>query len=166
MVGSDQGQKAETTETRTDHVRMVTDQAVLEDATDPPTMTVALALGPKLLTKCAEECKLPVKRRIRYTGGEVLRLCAEAMEVIRRSGIEYKEVSTSCRWRMSRTYRGATRKGVFSLVRGGGRRRPSPLLASFACLEQNLAACSRNGVGAWVRRNVGYRLHAPFDASF
>lgn len=59
----------------------------------PPTMTMVLAMGPKLLVKSAVERNLPTKARDDYTSGEVAQLCADAVHVIKRSGVEYEEAS-------------------------------------------------------------------------
>lgn len=67
-------------------------QAVLYDDTVPPTVTMVLAMGPKLVVKSAVERNLPAKLRESYTSGEVSQLCAEALLVIKRSGVEYDEV--------------------------------------------------------------------------
>lgn len=58
----------------------------------PPTMTMVLAMGPKLLIKSAVERNLTTKARKDYTSGEVAQLCAAAVHVIKRSGVEYDEV--------------------------------------------------------------------------
>lgn len=61
--------------------------------TVPPTMTVVLAMGPKLLVKSAVERNLTSKARKDYTSGEVGQLCDSAIHVIKRSGVEYEEAS-------------------------------------------------------------------------
>lgn len=63
----------------------------------PPTMTMVLAMGPKLLVKSAVERNLTAKARADYTSGEVAQLCAAAVHVIMRSGVEYAEASDSTR---------------------------------------------------------------------
>lgn len=68
-------------------------QAMLHDDTEPPLMTLVLAMGPKLLVKSAVEKILPTKPRNEYTSREVSQLCAEAVDVIKRSGVEYDEVT-------------------------------------------------------------------------
>lgn len=62
----------------------------------PPTMTMVLAMGPKLLVKSAVERNLTTKAREDYTSGEVAQLCAAAVHVIMRSGVEYEQASDSC----------------------------------------------------------------------
>lgn len=64
----------------------------------PPTMTMVLAMGPKLLVKSAVERNLTTKAREDYTSGEVAQLCAAAVTVIMRSGVEYDEVSGYVWW--------------------------------------------------------------------
>ena len=59
----------------------------------PPTMTMVLGMGPKLLVKSAVERNLTAKAREDYTSGEVAQLCAAAVHVIMRSGVEYEEAS-------------------------------------------------------------------------
>eukprot|EP00903_Cladosiphon_okamuranus_P007574 g7348.t1 len=59
----------------------------------PPTMTMVLGMGPKLLVKSAVERNLTAKARADYTSGEVAQLCAAAVHVIMRSGVEYAEVN-------------------------------------------------------------------------
>lgn len=68
-------------------------QAMLHDETAPPTMTMVLAMGPKLLVKCAVERHLPTKAFDDYSSGEVSQLCTDATKVVQRSGVEYGEVS-------------------------------------------------------------------------
>lgn len=72
-------------------------QAMLYDDAVPPTMTMVLAMGPKLVVKSAVERNLSTKARQDYTSGEVSQLCAEAVNVIKRSGVEYDEVRKSRR---------------------------------------------------------------------
>lgn len=66
---------------------------MLYEDTKPSTMTIVLAMGPKLLIKSAVERNLPAKARGDYTSGEVSQLCADAVQVIKRSELEYDEVS-------------------------------------------------------------------------
>lgn len=66
--------------------------SMLHEDTSPPSMTIVLAMGPKLLIKSAVERNLPTKARGEYTSGEVSQLCADAVQVIKRSQVEYREV--------------------------------------------------------------------------
>lgn len=70
-------------------------KAMLYEDTKPSTMTIVLAMGPKLLVKSAVERNLPTKARGEYTSGEVSQLCADAVQVIKRSELEYDEVKLS-----------------------------------------------------------------------
>lgn len=70
-------------------------QAMLHDETVPPTMTMVLALGPKLQVKSAVERKLQVKPKDEYTCSEVAELLADSVDVIHRSGIQFDEVCTA-----------------------------------------------------------------------
>lgn len=65
---------------------------MLHEETVPPTMTLVLAMGPKLLVKSAVERNLAAKARKDYTSGEVGQLCAAAIHVIMRSGVEHEQV--------------------------------------------------------------------------
>ena len=65
---------------------------MLHEDTKPSTMTIVVAMGPKLLVKSAVERNLPTKARGEYTSGEVSQLCADAVQVIKRSELEYNEV--------------------------------------------------------------------------
>lgn len=66
---------------------------MLYEESVPPTMTMVLAMGPKLLVKSAVERNLTAKAREDYTSGEVGQLCAAAVHVIKRSGVEHEEAS-------------------------------------------------------------------------
>lgn len=66
---------------------------MLYEETVPPTMTMVLAMGPKLLVKSAVERNLTAKAREDYTSGEVGQLCAAAVHVIKRSGVEHDQAS-------------------------------------------------------------------------
>ena len=68
-------------------------KSMLYEEAMPPTMTMVLAMGPKLLVKSAVERNLTAKAREDYTSGEVAQLCAAAVHVIMRSGVEYEEVN-------------------------------------------------------------------------
>lgn len=67
-------------------------QAMVHEDVVPPTMTIVLAMGPKLMVKSAVERNLPAKDRKDYTSNEVSQLCADAVQVIMRSGVLYDEV--------------------------------------------------------------------------
>ncbi|CAM9477388.1 unnamed protein product, partial [Ectocarpus sp. 12 AP-2014] len=67
--------------------------SMLHEEQVPPAMTMVLAMGPKLLVKSAVERNLATKARQEYTSGEVAQLCADAVNVINRSGLEYEEAS-------------------------------------------------------------------------
>lgn len=72
---------------------------MLHEDVVPPTMTMVLGLGPKLMVKSAVEQNLPARARGDYTSGEVSQLCADAVHVIMRSGVLYAEVITAhSRW--------------------------------------------------------------------
>lgn len=60
-------------------------------------MTLVLALGPKLQVKAAVERNLQVKPRDQYTSNEVSQLLADGVDVIKRSEVEYTEVSKAPR---------------------------------------------------------------------
>lgn len=70
-------------------------QAMLHEDAVPPTMTMVLGMGPKLMVKSAVERNLPPKAREDYTSNEVSQLCADGVEVIMRSGVLYDEVMTA-----------------------------------------------------------------------
>lgn len=95
---------------------------MLHEEQVPPAMTMVLAMGPKLLVKSAVERNLATKSRQDYTSGEVAQLCADAVHVIKRSGLEYEEASWSSRWR--RRCHACTRGEVG--LGGGGERAPRP----------------------------------------
>ena len=65
---------------------------MLHEDTTPATMTIVLAMGPKLLAKSALEMTLPTKDRGGYTSEEVSQLCTDATQAIKRSEVEYEEV--------------------------------------------------------------------------
>ncbi|CAN0128767.1 unnamed protein product, partial [Ectocarpus fasciculatus] len=65
--------------------------SMLHEEQVPPAITMVLAMGPKLLVKSAVERNLATKSRQDYTSGEVAQLCADAVHVIKRSGLEYEE---------------------------------------------------------------------------
>lgn len=65
---------------------------MLHEDVVPPTMTMVLGMGPKLMVKSAVERGLPTKPRGDYTSGEISQLCADALQVIMRSDVQYKEV--------------------------------------------------------------------------
>lgn len=69
---------------------------MVHEDTATPTMTLVLAMGPKLLVKCSFERNLSSKKREEYTSSEVSELCADAIRVIQRSKIEYEEVRVQC----------------------------------------------------------------------
>ena len=65
---------------------------MLHEDTTPATMTIVLAMGPKLLAKSALERNFPTKDREDYNSREVSQLCTDATQVIKRSEVEYEEV--------------------------------------------------------------------------
>lgn len=77
-------------------------KAMTYEEVEPAALTVVLALGPKLMKKCAIERKLPVKAREQYSPGEVSELCAHAIKVIHRSGLKFDQVRRALDlWRRS-----------------------------------------------------------------
>lgn len=84
-------------------------QSMLHEEQVPPAMTMVLAMGPKLLVKSAVERNLAIKARQEYTSGEVAQLCADAVHVIKRSGLEYEEASrVAVVEALSRAYSGSS----------------------------------------------------------
>ncbi|CAN0242461.1 unnamed protein product [Ascophyllum nodosum] len=67
--------------------------SMLHEDTTPATMTIVLAMGPKLLAKSALERNFPTKDREDYNSREVSQLCTDATQVIKRSEVEYEEVN-------------------------------------------------------------------------
>lgn len=65
---------------------------MLHEDVVPPTATMVLGMGPKLMVKSAVERNLPAKATGDYTSSEVSQLCADAVQVIMRSGVLYAEV--------------------------------------------------------------------------